>query len=222
MGLDLVELVLEVEDEFDIYLPDKDVECLATPNDLATYIFDKYQKKDDNKCGSQVAFYKLRKLFIDNFGNKREELVPSADLETLLGDNIRSKWKRLNSILDNRLMGTLVLNKKENLLLFYFGIGVFILYYYLSRDLLDSIWLSLLTYLFFLFSSNIFFGKEIPKRYTKFSALIKYMEDNTIQSMYNSKEKVLKRVIEISSIQLDIPIDKIKPDSKYVEDLGAG
>lgn len=222
MGPALVELVLEVEDEFDIYLPDKDMECLATPNDLATYIFDKFQRKDDIKCGSQVAFYKLRKLFMENFGNKREELVPDADLKNLLGEDIRSKWKQLNSIFDNRLMGTLILNKKYNLLLSYFGIGVFFLSYYMSRNLLDSIGFSLLIFLFFLFSLNIFFGKEIPKQYKKLSSLLRYMEDNTIQNMYNSKEKVLKKVIEISSIQLDIPIKKIQPDSKYVEDLGAG
>ncbi len=131
MGLDLVELVLEVEDEFDIYLPDKDMECLATPNDLATYIFDKYQRKDDAKCGSQVAFYKLRKLFIENFRNKREELVPNADLKILLGDNIRSKWKQLDTLLDNKLYPRLVLGKKKEFvtsLFCYICVFYFLLY----------------------------------------------------------------------------------------------
>ena len=121
MGLDLVELVLEVEDEFDIYLPDEDMECLATPDDLAIYIFNKFKRDSDDKCGSQVAFYKLRKLFIENFGNKREELVPDASLEDLLGDDIRHKWTKLEILLNNKMYdGNLQLNKQENMKLVYF------------------------------------------------------------------------------------------------------
>ena len=38
MGLDMVELVLAIEDEFDIYIRDGEWENLSTPNDIARYI----------------------------------------------------------------------------------------------------------------------------------------------------------------------------------------
>lgn len=223
MGLELVELVLEVEDEFDIYLPDKDMECLATPDDLATYIFNKFKRDSDSKCVSQVAFYKLRKLFMDNFGNRREELVPDANLEELLGDDIRHKWKRLQDLLDNKIYPTsLMLSKKESLMLLYPTIAISAIFYYYKKDIIDTIFVPFISYfvLFLLLSKLI--GKEVPRRYKKLSSLLKYIDDNVISDIYSSKEKVLKNIIEISSEQLGISIDEIKPNSRYVEDLGAG
>ncbi len=38
MGLDVVELVMEVEEEFDIKIPDGDYEFLATVGDFHKYI----------------------------------------------------------------------------------------------------------------------------------------------------------------------------------------
>ncbi|RLA75230.1 MAG: hypothetical protein DRG30_04660 [Epsilonproteobacteria bacterium] len=223
MGLDLVELVLEVEDEFDIYLPDEDMECLITPDDLATYIFNKFKRDSDGKCGSQVAFYKLRKLFIENFENKREELVPNANLEELLGDNIQVKWKRLQGLLGNKIYPTsLELSKKENLILLYFSIAVGAIFYYYNKDLIATIPITVISFFALFFLLSYFIGKEVPKRYKKLSSLIKYMDNNAISNIYNTKEKVLKKVIEISSEQLGIPIGEIKPHSRYVEDLGAG
>ena len=46
MGLELVELAMTVEEEFDISISDAILESIATPQDYADYIYKEYQKKD--------------------------------------------------------------------------------------------------------------------------------------------------------------------------------
>ena len=89
-------------------------------------------------------------------------------------------------------------------------------------DILGTVIIGSISYFLMRMVLTELYGKQIPKKYQKLSSLLKYMDGNTISSIYNSKEKVLKKVIEISSEQLNIPIDEIKPYSRYVEDLGAG
>ncbi|MEA3452224.1 MAG: hypothetical protein U9Q83_10035 [Bacteroidota bacterium] len=222
MGLDIVELVLEVEDEFDIYLPDRDMECMATPDDLATYIFDKLKRSDDSKCASQVAFYKLRRLFIENFDSKREDLVPDARLEYLLGNDIRNQWKKLQELLGKKLYPQLALGDSTHRLLLYFILLIGLVVYYFTQSFQNAFASVFVSYIPLYLIASKLFGREIPQRYMKLSSLVKYMGVNAVPSMYATKEKVLERVIEISSFQLGIPIVDIKPNSKYIEDLGAG
>lgn len=54
MGLDTVELIVEIEKSFDISIPDEDAECIATVGQLADYIYE-----------NQKPGYKIEKTEID-------------------------------------------------------------------------------------------------------------------------------------------------------------
>ncbi len=45
-SLDIVELVMELEDEFDVSIPDEDAEKMQTVGDAVKYISEHTQKKD--------------------------------------------------------------------------------------------------------------------------------------------------------------------------------
>ncbi len=110
MGLDGVEIVMEVEETFDITIADKDAEQLVTVGDLYQYILRKIDlnmNRDDGErpCLSALAFYRLRRTLMGTFGAERRHVRPSATTETLIGqeEGRRASWKRLARELGWRL-----------------------------------------------------------------------------------------------------------------------
>jgi len=218
MGLDLVEMVLEVEDEFNIYIPDRDLEQVATPDDLATYIFEAFKDNDKDKCSTQIAFYQLRKLLIIHYGFSKKELRPTSNLQDLFAKDIRLKWSKLQELLDNRLP-ILQLSREENQYIFYFFLALSLPLYYYLNDLFLVFATVLMGHLVLWLFLTRYFSETVPKGYQKLSSLLRFIEGNTISKCYNTKEKVLEKVIEISSEQFGIPINQIKPNSRLIEDL---
>jgi acyl carrier protein len=84
MGLDSVELVMAIEEEFGLEIPDKAAERMYTVGDVYTYIKDRIATAQPGACLTQRTFYKIRKTLIEHFGIERQ----SVDLNTRLGDLI--------------------------------------------------------------------------------------------------------------------------------------
>jgi len=59
----------------------------------------------------------------------------------------------------------------------------------------------------------------VPARYRTVASLIPYVK--CADSRLWTREAVLAKVIEITSQQLGLRIDQIRPDSHFVYDLGA-
>ena len=228
MGLDIVELVLTVEEEFDISLPDTDMEDIRTPRDLATYIYKRYQEYDKTKCSSQVGFYKIRRIMMEEFGFKRHQLYPDTKLQELFGKDIRNKWKKLNSILDSKLNypSLRFTDIGANIVLILslvFSIGFFYFYTkYSIEGILKVILVFIFSYVILYYMLSPFFATIVPKQYQKLSSLIKFTGESSKIDKYKSFNDILEKVIEIRITQLNLSPDEISPDSRYVEDLGAG
>ncbi len=62
MGLDTVELVMEIEDAFSIKIPDDEASHMVTAGDVFDYIVAKTSVTTNSSvCLSAVAFYSLRR-----------------------------------------------------------------------------------------------------------------------------------------------------------------
>jgi len=212
VGLDLVELAMSVEDEFDIAISDAVLETIETPQDYANYIFEVYQEKDSLKCSSQVGFYKIRKIFIEVFNCKREELRPDTDIEILFKDNIKENWIKLNKLLDKRVCYPLELRDLYLVLVFFISL--------ISGIILKSIFLFFLIWSFLFIVFKYFLASKIPKSVRRLSSLIRFVDESNAMSRYKTKEVILKKIIEISIYELGLSEAGIVPTSKYVEDLG--
>ena len=81
MGLDGVELVLRIEDEFSILLSDEEAAAARTVGDLYELILSKIKTTPD--CLSSKAFYRVRKALVDTLGIPRRSIRPATDLEPL-------------------------------------------------------------------------------------------------------------------------------------------
>jgi len=220
MGLEIVELVLRVEDEFDINLPDSDLEVLKTPADLAWYIHTKLCKQREEAKTPQRGFYILRKILMQEFGFKREQLRPSTKLQDLFKDDVRRNWKRLDKLFSYSLP-SLALTPKEHIEVFILD-SILPLYLLLSTGEWDiALFFFFILYPIILFVYKKFFATKIPKRCERLSSLLRYIDYSKRLNRYNDYGDILNRIIEISAEELGISQEKIKPNSRYVEDLGA-
>lgn len=106
MGLDTVELVMEVEEAFGISISDTDAEKIQTVGQLHDHVMERLQAKPGcerplyltaarGPCLTAVTFYKLRRCFARSSVN-RGKLRPSAALDEILPTDDRLQvWRRL-------------------------------------------------------------------------------------------------------------------------------
>jgi len=95
MGLDGVEIVMAVEDAFEIKIEDKEAEKCITPRDVIDLVMGKVQPSDEQVCLSQRSFHLLRRTFIGQ-GISRSKFHLSSKLEEIVPKKNRyNAWKSL-------------------------------------------------------------------------------------------------------------------------------
>lgn len=104
MGLDAVELVMDVEDRFDISIPDAAAEQVQTMGELHAFLMTRIRSRATDICPSAAFFYPIRRLLIDEFSVERKQVRPNTRLETLLKPERRYQfWRRLQSVFSTSL-----------------------------------------------------------------------------------------------------------------------
>lgn len=103
MGLDGVELVMEVEETFGFSIPDEDAEVLDTVGKLYDYILAHRLQGREQGCLSSVAFYKVRRALMSVCGIARRDVQLSLDLSTVIPRRRRRVWSDLQTTLELRL-----------------------------------------------------------------------------------------------------------------------
>jgi acyl carrier protein len=104
MGLDLVELVIEVEETFRITIPNEEAANIVTVGQLYECIFSKQMTRETNRCLSAAAFFQFRRALTDQFGINRGNVRPSTIIGRIVpGQKRRSEWQHLARKLDWRL-----------------------------------------------------------------------------------------------------------------------
>jgi len=90
MGVDLVELVIEVEKAFGIAILDEDAGNIITVGQLYDYVVAKLPAQETECCLTATAFYQFRSALTGQFGVDRREVRPSA----LVGIIVREPTRR--------------------------------------------------------------------------------------------------------------------------------
>jgi acyl carrier protein len=101
MGLDTVELVIEVEKTFDISILDADAEKFITVGQLYDCVLSKLPAQKAKRCLSAVAFYQFRSALTAQFGVDRSRVRPSTLITSIMPEPARrSEWQHLGRHLD--------------------------------------------------------------------------------------------------------------------------
>jgi acyl carrier protein len=106
MGLDTVELVMEVEEAFGITIPDAEAEKIQTVGDLYHYVLAGIDPPTLTTpgCLSAGAFYRLRRQLMGRFRVERRRIRPASRLDDLIpATDRRARWQRLGEDLGWRL-----------------------------------------------------------------------------------------------------------------------
>lgn len=114
MGLDTVELLVEVEKKFDITIPDTEAENIYTVADFANSVFTKICTKPNEKCLTQILFYKIR-TGIEQLNNVNKNIKPDSIILDLLPNiDIKKEWAGLEKIIRLKLPDLVKLDIDKN------------------------------------------------------------------------------------------------------------
>jgi acyl carrier protein len=78
MGLDSVELVMKVEEHFDVVVPDEDASTLVSVGMLHTWVVNELRRLDRPNVDPPVVFNELRDLICRQLGVSADRVVPEA------------------------------------------------------------------------------------------------------------------------------------------------
>jgi len=93
MGLDGVELVMAVEEEFGVSLIDDDLVKVVTPRLLGDLVFSKLQHAEESVCQSQHAFHILRRALVQAFGLGRKQVTIELRLRDFIArEREKDSW----------------------------------------------------------------------------------------------------------------------------------
>jgi len=96
MGLDGVELILAVEERFQISLLDEKVGNVVTVGDLYALVLSKLGAASAAGCATSVAFYRTRCALAAIAGVERRSIRPATPLAPLLSGGVRERWGALS------------------------------------------------------------------------------------------------------------------------------
>lgn len=232
MGLDGVELVMEVEDRFKIRLPDAEVTRVRTVADRASLVIFRLPKAS-GKCLTARSFYELRKLLVEHGGLNRSQVRPRARLDVLLPARGRNSiWRRLATH-EPRLSRLTVPPCTETVfgwIAFVLGTGWVLAV--LAGMLRYGFWwaipagvCSLAMGMRLYYCAKHRFERDLPPDIQTVGDLarnitpIEFSTGNSARDLMAEK-RVLEEVRRMTAQQLGLPLDRILPESNFVRDLG--
>lgn len=231
MGLDGVELIMEIEKAFNIRIPDEEAERILTVVDMYNSVWNHLESKHSNQCNSQILFYKLRKYFIETFLLSKESFKPDTPLNEIFPQAERRwEFKKMENSLKLELPG-LVLTSSWRMFLNSVGI-VSILGGLLVAIILKSffdynIWIYLIPVAGIAITSIL--SKFLnPKRTVIRPSLVKDFTNNLIAKNYSTilkgagtNRKEVENVIDqIIVDKLGVGFDELSPEKSFTDDLG--
>ena len=223
MGLDAVELLMAFEEEFELEIPNADAEKMCTPNQVVDYLVPRLKDRGQiilppNSCLSQQSFYKLRTVLVNELGIERRRLRPGIPIRELLGEQIKTRWGRLRSTLYRNHLPPLECTPPKIWLAGSVFPAVLVLLLMTGAHPLLAISLALVSWGVATLIAVIQLADQIPQRITTVASMIPYIPPPNRQSW--PREQILSQVMVITSEQLGIALEKIRPDHRFVEDLG--
>jgi acyl carrier protein len=231
MGLDSIELVMDIEKKFDIRIPDEEAEKITTVGKMYDVVWGHLQGKHSDKCNAQILFYKLRKSAEDIFHFPRQQFLLNTIPEDIFPKENRCEvYKEVANNINLSLPG-LVLTKPWSIFLNSFGLVVIVftlIYAVVAVNFYDtSKWLFLIPVVG-LFCTSLLSNTLNPKRIIIAQKTIREFVENTLVLNYekfaeengNNRKDVELVINQIIVDRVGVNFDEISPEKSFTDDLG--
>ncbi len=98
MGLDAVEIVMQTEERFGIEISDYDASQIRTVGEFYSLVLRNLAAPNSARCLTAMAFYRLRRAFIDVMGIDRRQFHPQRPFRELVPvRQTRRAWRDLSA-----------------------------------------------------------------------------------------------------------------------------
>ncbi|MDQ7072778.1 MAG: acyl carrier protein [Gammaproteobacteria bacterium] len=209
MGLDAVELIIAVEDEFQIVISDEEAFKCETPQLLTDLVYSKLRQSESNVCPSMHGFYVVRKILQEQLNIPRENIKPETKLADLIDKADRTiVWQRLLSTIPTGKPINAPLEKPR-----WITLSIFIsslLVFMICLAITESLMLSFLTALFnswVLGVATTLFKTEFPKNFLTVKDLIRLV--STLETKIWQRDQVYNRIKMLVVEQLGVKDEDI-------------
>ena len=220
MGLDAVELVIVVEDEFQIVISDEEAFKCETPNLLTDLVYSKLRQSESDVCPSMHGFYIVRKILMEQLTIPRKKIKPETPLIELINKTNRELlWKRLLSTLSTGETIYAPLEKPRwiKVVILISSLIVFVLFLSITESAIFAILAAIFNSMI-LNTATLWFQAEFPKNFQTVTDLIRVV--STLETKVWNREQVFNRVKMLIVEQLGVKAEKVLPDSHFINDLG--
>lgn len=233
MGLDTVELLMSIEEEFGINIPDEEVTCIYTMGQMRDYLGKHLREREKVHCLSQRGFYILRRALTTTGGFKRNEI--QLDMKTgdcLPESDKREFWHRLSDHTKCRLPELVLDRRIKNAGFCLLAVAVVSAYSLLSRLDADLAILGTLVILMPV-GALLMLSLNVLQRYPKFVtvppnlATVRKLSDYIGHHLYDCRENspqgdIWSRLCKLTADQAGIDSDNLEPETHFIELFPAG
>ena len=224
MGLDIVELIMAVEEDFGIELPDDEAVNLVTPALLTEYVLTRVELAGQSVCLSRKAFYALRRVLMKEFGCPRVLVKPDTPLEALVPRlNRRDVWRRMQAALQAKRWPGLIRPRWMPVILFTVFAGVMVTLLFLGYRIIQSCFSGLLVGLAGLLATMPW-RTEFPEHCRTVGELARkliILAPAVVAHRTWTREEVAETIRQLTIQLLGLKPEQYRPDARFVQDLGA-
>ncbi len=235
MGLDGVELIMEIEGRFGVRLKDHESQHVRTVADLAALIISK-RPRTSGTCPTAHAFYEFRRLAVAHGGVPRSVVRPSTTVQEMFGNRFRASWNALRR--HDRRLPRLVLSGGTDVgMLWVAGLACFAFLMGIAVIAGTSGGLAAAWSFLLLLASLMGVGagldallrRHLPDEIETVGDVVHAIADGAVipgspngespGERLIAHQRVLEEVRRITAAQLGLPIERVTPDADFVKDL---
>lgn len=231
MGLELVEIVLEVEETFGIVISDNAATQIRTVGQLHEYILDARRQERQSGCPTSRVFLQIRRVLTATTSTPRQAIRPSTDLKTVIPPQIRRRvWNRLQQDVSGGLKGLRLPYRLGPILIGLCvvigitGTAMIVPHVGIGNAIVLGMTATVVTLLLFQFASRslaiTFPDGVVTVGDLATATLPRGFEDAAKCQM--TDQKVWEQLQRIVADCIGVEIAKVTPSARFVEDLGAG
>ena len=246
MGLDSVEIILQIEESFNISVSDEEAASVRTVGQMYELILSKIRTIPD--CMSSKTFYELRRSLTRILGIPRRSIRPATVLEEFFPlQGRRVLWQKFSDscelevprlhysaaweqrFMTGSAIASALLLVVPGCLLhwfsgFHFPFQISLVFYWIVAIFLWIVLFGILDIA--LIRACSFLRSELPAvSMGNLTRVVLGMNDTLVQTREEehdvmSTDQVWAKLVKIIQDQLQVEIDEIVPDARFVDDLG--